>query len=101
MNEHHITRITIVQHYSPLSYSEREAVAASHLGMSAIRRLRASGLIEGEEVDGEWRYSEEEVMQLRRVRRLQYDLGINQAGIEVIIRLLKRIEALQADLEQK
>jgi len=32
---------------------------------------------------------------------LQRDLGVNLAGVEVIVRLLKRIESLQHDLEQE
>lgn len=46
-------------------------------------------------------YSEEEVTQLRRIRRLQHDLGVNLAGVEVILRLLKRLEGLQQELEQE
>lgn len=100
MNEQHVTRITIVQHRSPLLYSEQETATASHLAPGTIRHLRALGLVAGEEVDGELRYSEEEIMLLRRIRRLHYDLGINMAGVEVIIRLLQRIDELQADLER-
>jgi len=59
------------------------------------------GLIEGQETGGELRYSEEEVIQLRRIRRLQHDLGVNLAGVEVILRLLKRLEAVRQDLEQE
>src|SRR5437879_4613430 len=101
MDEQYVTHI-ILQHYrSSPSYSERETVAASHLGIGAIRHLRALGLIEGVETGGELRYSEDEVIQLRRVRRLQRDLGVNLAGVEVIIHLLKRFEILQHELEQK
>ena len=57
------------------------------------------GLIEGEETGGELRYSEEEVTQLRQIRRLQHDLGVNLAGVEVIFRLLKRLEAVHQELE--
>jgi MerR family transcriptional regulator/heat shock protein HspR len=99
MDEQYVTRIVLRQYRSTLSYSERETAAASHLSIAAIRYLRASGLIEGEETDGELRYSEEEVTQLRRIRRLQRTLGVNLAGVEVILRLLKRLEAIQQELE--
>src|SRR5437763_13272895 len=101
MDERYVTHIVIQQSRSSSSYSERETAAASHLGVGAIRHLRALGLIEGEETGGELRYSEEEVIQLRRVRRLQHDLGVNLAGVEVILRLLKRVEILQQELEQE
>ena len=96
-----MTRIGLQRYHSSSSYSERETAAASHLGIGAIRHLRALGLIEREETGGELHYSEEEVTQLRRIRRLQHDLGVNLAGVEVILRLLKRLEGLQQELEQE
>ncbi len=101
MNEQYVTHIVLKQYRSFSSYSERETAAASHLGIVALRHLRAVGLIEGEETGGELRYSEEEVMQLRQIRRLQRDLGVNLEGVEVIVSLLKRIEALQLELEHE
>ena len=101
MDEQYVTHIIIRQHRPLLSYSERETAAASHLGIGAIRHLHALGLIDGEETGRELRYSEEEVTQLRRIRRLQRDLGINLAGVEVILSLLKRLEAVHQELEQE
>ena len=98
MDEQNVTHI-VLQHYrTSSSYSERETAAASHMAIGAIRHLRELGLIEGEEIGGEMRYSEEEVTLLRRIRRLQRDLGINLAGVEVILRLLKRLEAVREAL---
>jgi MerR family transcriptional regulator, heat shock protein HspR len=97
----YVTRIAFQQYRSSSSYSEREAAAASHLGIGALRHLHAMGLIEGKEAGGELRYSEEEVIQLRLIRRLQRDLSINLAGVEVILRLLKRLEAVYQELEQE
>src|SRR6266481_150395 len=101
MDEQHGTRIVFQQYRSSLSYNERETATLSHLGIGAIRHLRALGLIEGQETGGELRYSEEEVIQLRRIRRLQHDLGVNLAGVEVIIHLLKRLEMVRQELEQE
>ena len=101
MNEWYVTHIVLKQYRSSSSYSERETAAASHLGIGALRHLRAVGLIEGEEIGGELRYSEEEVTQLRRIRRLQRDLGVNLAGVEVILLLLKRLEAVHQELERE
>jgi MerR family transcriptional regulator/heat shock protein HspR len=70
------------------------------MSVSTLRHLRASGLIEGQETEGELLYSEEEIVQLRRIRRLQHDLGINLAGVEVIMRLLQRLEAVHQELEK-
>jgi MerR family transcriptional regulator, heat shock protein HspR len=101
MDERYVTHIVLQQYRTSSSYSERETAAVSHLGIGAIRHLRALGLIEGEETGGELRYREEEVTQLRRIRRLQSDLGVNLAGVEVILRLLKQLEAVHQELEQE
>ena len=101
MDEQYVTHIVLQRYRSSSSFSEREAAAASRLRVSAIRHLRALGLIEGEETGGELRYSEEEVIQLRQIRRLQRDLGVNLAGVEVILRLLKRLEAARQELERE
>ena len=100
MDEQPVTHV-MLQQYRASSYSERETAQACHLHISAIRHLRVLGLIEGEETGGELRYSEEEIRQLRRIRRLQDDLGINLAGIEVILHLLKLLDAVQQKLEQE
>ena len=99
MDEQPVTHI-VLQQYRASSYSERETAQASHMRISAIRQLRVLGLIEGEETGGELRYSEEEVRQLRRIRRLQHDLGVNLAGIEVILHLLKLLESVNQEVEQ-
>jgi MerR family transcriptional regulator, heat shock protein HspR len=98
MDEQPVTHV-VLQQYRASSYSEQETAQASHLRISVIRHLRVLGLIEGEETGGELRYSEEEVRQLRRVRRLQHDLGVNLAGVEVILHLLKLLDALQQKSE--
>src|SRR6266480_1372439 len=100
MDEQPVTHV-VLQQYRASSYSEQETAQASHLRISAIRHLRLLGLIEGEETGGELRYSEEEVRQLRCIRRLQHDLGVNLAGIEVILHLLKRLEAICQELKQE
>jgi MerR family transcriptional regulator/heat shock protein HspR len=101
MDERYVTRIVLRQYRPSSSYSERETAAASHMAIGAIRHLREVGLIEGEETGGELHYSEQEVTQLRRIRRLQRDLGVNLAGVEVILQLLKRLEAVHQELEQE
>ena len=100
MDEQHITRI-MQQCRTPSFYSERETATVSHMNIGAIRHFRVLGLIEGQETSGELHYSEEEVIQLRRIRRLQHDLGVNLAGVEVILRLLKRLDAIRQELEQQ
>ena len=97
MDKQYITHIVLRPARVSVKYSERETSEASHLGPSALHRLRVLGLVQGEEIGGELCYSEEEVTQLRRIRRLQHDLGVNLAGVEVILHLLAHLEALEQE----
>jgi MerR family transcriptional regulator/heat shock protein HspR len=101
MEEEHVTHIVLRQQHTSSSYSERETAIVCHMSIGTIRHLHTLGLIAGEETDGKLRYSEEEVAQLRRIRRLRHDLGINLAGVEVILHLLKRLEVVQQELENE
>jgi MerR family transcriptional regulator/heat shock protein HspR len=55
----------------------------------------------GEVIGKQRRYSEEDVVQLRQIHRLHHGLGINLAGVEVILHLLKRLEAVEQELAQE
>jgi len=68
-------------------------VAARLTGLSprTVRRYVQRGLVSGT-------FSEMELAQLRRIRRLT-DLGVNLAGVEVILRMRRQIEELQAEVE--
>ena len=102
MNENHYTRIIIQDNQGTTYYSEQETAEYSQIEVQMLRRLHHVGLIQGIEVaDEEPRYNDADIALLRRIRRLHRDLGINLAGIEVILRLSAHIEALQRELEQK
>jgi MerR family transcriptional regulator, heat shock protein HspR len=101
MDKQYVTHIVLQSCHTSAHYSEREAVAASHLGSGAIRHLHVLGLIQGEKIGGQLRYSEEEIRQLRQIRRLQRDLGVNLAGVEVILHVLKHLEVVHRELEQE
>ncbi len=45
-------------------------------------------------------YSETDIAQLRRVKTLMDDLGVNLAGVEVILRIVQRINELQHEMEE-
>jgi len=101
MNEASYTRIIIRSSQPITHYSEQETAEQSHMEVQVIRRLRSVGLIQGIDVAGEEpRYSEDDLQRLRRIRRLRHDLGVNLAGVEVILHLCKQLEDLQRELEQ-
>ena len=101
MDKQYITHIVLQPVSGSATYSEEETVLASHLGLGTIRYLHARGLIHGQKAGGHLRYSAEEIAQLRQIRRLQHDLGVNLAGVEVILHLLEHVEALRQELEQE
>jgi MerR family transcriptional regulator/heat shock protein HspR len=46
-------------------------------------------------------YSEADVQRVRQIQRLTQDLGVNLAGVEVIMRLLDQMDEVKADLESQ
>lgn len=45
-------------------------------------------------------YSEEDVERLGMILRLTRELGVNKAGVEVILRMKHRLEAMQKEIEE-
>jgi chaperone modulatory protein CbpM len=72
--------------------------AAERLGVhpDMLRRFVEFGLLEPAEITGREIWFDPMTMhRIRVIQRLRYDLGINLAGIGVILDLLDRIDALQ------
>ena len=62
-------------------------VASQMVGLTPgmVRRCLREGLVR---TDGTQRVAEDQLAQLRRIRRLTQDLGVNMAGVEIILRLV-------------
>ena len=43
-------------------------------------------------------YSDEDIARLRQIQRLTQDMGVNLAGVEVVLNLLQKIEELQDEI---
>ena len=74
------------------------SVAAKMLGVQThtLRYYEKIGIIEPSRSRGNIRfYSDRDIARLRRVKTLMNDLGINLAGIEVILRMAQRMTELQ------
>ncbi len=66
-----------------------------------LRKYEKDGLIGPQRSDGNFRlYSEREVERLRKISRLTQELGVNLAGVEIILRMAEQIETLQDELSQ-
>lgn len=74
------------------------SVAARMLGTHThtLRYYERIGIIEPSRSSGNIRlYSERDINRLRRVQSLMDGLGVNLAGVEVILNMTERIEYLQ------
>ncbi len=79
------------------------SVAARMLGVrtQTLRYYERLGLIEPARSGGNQRvYSRRDIERVQRIRRLMDDLGVNLAGVEVLIRLLDRLQAAEAEIER-
>jgi MerR family transcriptional regulator, heat shock protein HspR len=78
------------------------SVAARILGIQThtLRYYERIGIIEPSRSTGNIRlYSERDLDQLRRVKTLIEDLGVNLAGAEVILRMAQHITELQNQIQ--
>jgi MerR family transcriptional regulator, heat shock protein HspR len=75
-------------------------VAAHLAGLSVrrVHRLVRCGVIQPPLVErGRPLFGEVELVRLRKIRRLTTDLGVNLAGVEVILRLTDELYTLRAE----
>ena len=79
------------------------SVAARMLGIQThnLRYYERIGIIEPHRSQGNIRlYSERDITLLQRVKSMVDGMGINLAGVEVILRLMQHVSELQNELEQ-
>jgi MerR family transcriptional regulator, heat shock protein HspR len=79
------------------------SVAAKILGIQThtLRYYERIGIVEPSRSRGNIRlYSERDLDQLRHVKTLIEDLGVNLAGAEVILRMVQRITELQNHVQE-
>ncbi len=67
-----------------------------------LRSYEKIGLVHPRRTDNRNRlYSDADIERLRQIQRLTRDLGVNLAGVEVILDLLERMEILRVEMEQE
>lgn len=80
------------------------SVAAELVDMhpQTLRLYERKGLIEPSRSAGKTRlYSQRNIEQLREIRRLTQELGVNLAGVEEIIKLREKLDRLQSSMERR
>ncbi len=79
------------------------SIAARMLNVQThtLRYYERIGLIEPSRTPGNVRvYSQADITRVQTIRRLIDDLGVNLAGVEVIIRMNQRMGRMDAELQQ-
>src|SRR5690349_17411871 len=79
-------------------------VAAQLCGVhpQTLRQYERLGLVVPARVGAKNRlYSESDIKRVRRIQHLTQDMGVNLAGVELILRLLDDMEDIRADMEKQ
>lgn len=79
------------------------SIAARIIGMHAqtLRQYERVGLVAPRRTSGRIRmYSRADIARLRQVQRLMNDLGVNLAGVEVILRMNEKMQAMESEMEE-
>ena len=79
------------------------SVAARMLGVrtQTLRYYERLGLIKPSRSRGNQRvYSRRDIERVQRIRGLMDDLGVNLAGVEVVMRLLQRLQEAETEIER-
>lgn len=66
----------------------------------SIRLYERLGLVHPHYISRRRFFSEADIERLRQIRRLTQEMGLNLAGVELVLTLLDRIERLQEELEE-
>jgi MerR family transcriptional regulator/heat shock protein HspR len=79
------------------------SIAARMVGVQTytLRYYERVGIIEPSRSRGNIRlYSERDIAYLRRVKTLMDDMGVNLAGVEVILRIMQQMRELQNQMQE-
>ena len=79
------------------------SIVAKTLGVHAqtLRYYEKVGLVEPSRSRGRIRlYSNKDIERLRLARTLMDDLGVNVAGVDIILRMKEHIAALETEIEE-
>jgi MerR family transcriptional regulator/heat shock protein HspR len=85
----------------PRTYTIKVAAQLTGMHEQSLRLYERRGLIAPARSKGNIRrYSDADIEQVRFIKRLVDDLGVNLAGVEVIIQLRRQIIALREELSR-
>jgi|SRR5579884_3661260 len=83
---------------APETYSVETTIVLTGVSAVQLARYERARLVLPLRAGGRRYYRASDVQRIRKVRRLQRDLGINLAGIEVVLRLTEQLDELRRRL---
>jgi MerR family transcriptional regulator/heat shock protein HspR len=93
----HIETISPDEPYYAISIAARLV----NLHPQTLRHYESIGLVVPKRSQGNRRlYSPRDIERLGKITRLTQELGVNLAGVEIILRLSEQVESLQAELNR-
>jgi len=78
------------------------SIAAELVGLhpQTLRLYEREGLVKPARRGSNRLYSDRDIERLRQIQRLTQDMGVNLAGVEIILNLLEQVNQLQQELEE-
>jgi len=70
-----------------------------HVHPQTLRLYEREGFVSPKRMGGQRLYSESDVERLGLILELTRDLGVNRAGVDIILRMRHRLESLQSEVE--
>jgi MerR family transcriptional regulator/heat shock protein HspR len=71
-----------------------------HIHPQTLRIYEREGFIKPSRTEGNTRlYSDEDVERIRMILRLTRDMGVNLAGVDMILRMRERMEEMRREME--
>ena len=64
-----------------------------------LRLYEREGLLSPQRVSGARHYSQADLERIRMILNLTKELGVNRAGVDIILRMRRRFEALQREMD--
>jgi len=81
-------------------YAIGVAAKLVNLHPQTLRRYEELGLIKPARSSGRRLYSRRDIDRLRKIVSLTEELGVNLAGVEIILRMSEQLEALRLEAEE-
>jgi len=78
----------------------REKPDEAPLHPQTLRMYEKLGLVRPQRVGKNRLYSDHDIERLRRIQNLTQEMGVNLAGVELVLTLMERIDRMQIEMEE-